>query len=464
MTNQEIWQATLGELELILSKANFVTWFKNTYISSLEKTKAVINVPNEFTKSWFEQKYHKEILQSLKNVSQENITEIIYQVQTVKTPFENSYFKKFKKSASGAEETGTNATENNNDDAALFIARNRYGLNSRYTFETFIVGKGNEIAQAASIAVSENPGKIYNPLFIYGGVGLGKTHLMQAIGNTIANENPKTKIIYATSETFTNDYIYSLKTSATKEFHRKYREVDLLLIDDIQFMANKESTQEAFFHTFNDLYQTNRQIVISSDRVPKAIPKLEDRLTSRLECGMIADISRLDLETRLAILKAKCIDKNFEMNEDAINLMAATVTNNIRELEGALNKVIAHCHFHNISAETNEIKSILSSLIITPAKGHITAKGLLKTVAEFYDINIPELTGKCRKKEIVEPRQIIMFLLREDLNYSFPHIAQELGGRDHTTAIHAHKKIAFGLKMDDRLRQEIELIRQKMYY
>jgi len=464
MTNQEIWQATLGELELILSKANFVTWFKNTYISSLEKTKAVINVPNEFTKSWFEQKYHKEILRSLKNVSQENITEILYQVQTVKTPFENSYFKKFKKNSNNAEETEPAATANNNADSALLRVTNRYGLNSRYTFETFIVGKGNEIAQAASIAVSENPGKIYNPLFIYGGVGLGKTHLMQAIGNTIASENPETKIIYATSETFTNDYIYSLKTGATKEFHKKYREVDLLLIDDIQFMANKESTQEAFFHTFNDLYQTNRQIVISSDRVPKAIPKLEDRLTSRLECGMIADISRLDLETRLAILKAKCIDKNFEMNEDAINLMAATVTNNIRELEGALNKVIAHCHFRNISAETNEIKNILSSLIITPAKGHITAKGLLKTVAEFYTIEIAELIGKCRKKEIVEPRQIIMFLLREDLNYSFPHIAQELGGRDHTTAIHAHKKIAFGLKMDDRLRQEIELIRQKMYY
>ncbi|MFC1612886.1 chromosomal replication initiator protein DnaA [Patescibacteria group bacterium] len=462
MTNQEIWQATLGELELILSKANFVTWFKNTYISSLEKTKAVINVPNEFTKSWFEQKYHKEILQSLKNVSQENITEILYQVQTVKTPFENSYFKKFKNNQSNTVETETKT--NNDRETVISIKQNNYGLNEKYTFETFIVGRGNEMAQAASIAVSENPGKIYNPLFIYGGVGLGKTHLMQAIGNTIASVNPKTKIIYATSETFTNDYIYSLKTGTTKDFHRKYREIDLLLIDDIQFMANKESTQEAFFHTFNDLYQTNRQIVISSDRVPKAIPKLEDRLTSRLECGMIADISRLDLETRLAILKAKCIEKEFEMNEDAINLMAATVTNNIRELEGALNKVMAHCHFHNISAGTDDIKSILASLIITPSKGHITSKGLLKTVAEFYDVNIAELLGKCRKKEIVEPRQIIMFLLREDMNYSFPHIAQELGGRDHTTAIHAHKKIAMGLKMDERIRQEIELIRQKMYY
>lgn len=454
MTNQEIWQACLGELELILSKANFVTWFKNTYISSKEKERIIISVPNEFTKSWFEQKYNKNIIQSLRNVTQEEIKEIIYQVQTVKTLYENSYFKKFK----GPENESLPETS-----PIQFGDVNKHGLNSRYIFDNFIVGKGNEIAQAAAIAVAENPGRIYNPLFIYGGVGLGKTHLLQAIGNELIKKNPIIKIIYATSETFTNDYINALKTGATKGFQKKYRDIDLLLIDDIQFMANKESTQEAFFHTFNDLYQTNRQIVLTSDRVPKAIPKLADRLTSRLECGMIADISRLDLETRLAILRAKCIEKSFEIAEEAINLMAATITSNIRELEGALNKVMANCQFHNIRADLNVVKNILSSLTTHPTKGHLNPKELIKAVAEFYNVDINDLTGKCRKKEIVGPRQATMFLLREDVNCSFPHIAQELGGRDHTTAMHAYNKIAEEIKTNDRLRQEIEMIRQKMY-
>lgn len=458
MTNQEVWQATLGELELILSKANFVTWFKNTYISSKENGRIIISVPNEFTKSWFEKKYNKDILHSLKNVLQEDIKEIIYQVQTVKQNYENSYFKKFGPAENEANQNSQNLQE------PSFTSLNNYGLNHRYTFDNFIVGRGNEIAQAAALAVAENPGKIYNPLFIYGGVGLGKTHLVQAVGNDISSRNRKAKILYATSETFTNDYVNSIKTGTVKEFHKKYREVDLLIIDDIQFMANKESTQESFFHTFNDLYQTNRQIIITSDRIPKAIPKLADRLTSRLECGMIADISRLDLETRLAILKTKCTEKAFDMEEEAINLMAATITTNIRELEGALTKVMANCQFHNIKADANAIKNILSSLNTSPSKGHMTPKELIKVVAEFYGINIGEITGKCRKQEIVAPRQVIMYLLREDLNSSFPHIAQELGGRDHTTAMHAHNKISVEIKTNDRLRQEVELIRQKMYY
>lgn len=459
MTNQEIWQAALGELELMLSKANFVTWFKNTYISSIENGQVIINVPNEFTKSWFEKKYHKDIAKSLKNVIQEDINVITYQVQTVKQNYENSYFKKFKPQKEKQEEA-----ENENSAPLISHSLNKHGLNSKYTFDNFIVGKGNEIAQAASIAVSENPGKVYNPLLIYGGVGLGKTHLIQAVGNDIAEKNPTAKILYATSETFTNDFVNAVKFGHVKEFHEKYRGVDLLIIDDIQFMANKESTQEAFFHTFNDLYQTNRQIIITSDRIPKTIPKLADRLTSRLECGMIADISRLDLETRLAILKTKCIEKNFEIEEDAINLMAATITKNIRELEGALNKVIANCQFHNISANIDTIKNILSSLSTGPAKEHLTPKELIKVVADFYGINIADITGKCRKQEIVAPRQIIMYLLREDTSCSFPHISQELGGRDHTTAMHAFYKIKAEIKTNDRLRQEVELIRQKMYY
>ncbi|MFH1030544.1 MAG: chromosomal replication initiator protein DnaA [bacterium] len=463
MTNQEIWQAALGELELMLSKANFVTWFKNTYISSKESGKIIISVPNEFTKSWFEKKYNKDIMSSLKNVIQENIEQIIYQVQTVKPAYENSYFKKFK--SKNEEIIATQSNEKDDDQESIILSNlNRHGLNSRYTFDNFIVGKGNEIAQAAAIAVAENPGRIYNPLFIYGGVGLGKTHLVQAVGNDIAEKNQKVKILYATSETFTNDYVNALKAGTIKDFHKKYREVDLLIIDDIQFMANKESTQEAFFHTFNDLYQTNRQIIITSDRVPKAIPKLADRLTSRLECGMIADISRLDLETRLAILKTKCFERQFEIEEKSINLMAATITSNIRELEGALNKVVAHCQFHNILPDEATIKNILSSLNTSPAKGRLTSKDLIKLVAEFYSVHINDLTGKCRKQEIVGPRQIVMYLLRSDLNASFPHIAQELGGRDHTTAMHAHNKIETEIKINERLRQEVELIRQKMYY
>ncbi len=463
MTNQEIWQAALGELELMLSKANFVTWFKNTYISSIENGQIIINVPNEFTKSWFEKKYHKDIVKSLKNVIQADIDTILYQVQTVKQNYENSYFKKFKPQEEGAQRQEEKA-ENEAPTPFISHSLSKHGLNSKYTFDNFIVGKGNEIAQAASVAVAENPGKVYNPLLIYGGVGLGKTHLIQAVGNEIAEKNPTAKILYATSETFTNDYVNGLKSGNIKNFHEKYRGVDLLIIDDIQFMANKESTQEAFFHTFNDLYQTNRQIIITSDRIPKTIPKLADRLISRLECGMIADISRLDLETRLAILKTKCLEKNFEIEEDAINLMAATITNNIRELEGALNKVMANCQFHNISANVDTIKNILSTLSSSPAKGHLTPKELIKVVADFYGINISDITGKSRKHEIVVPRQIIMYLLREDTSCSFPHISQELGGRDHTTAMHAHNKITVEIKTNDRLRQEVELIRQKMYY
>ena len=292
MNNEQLWQAVLGEIELSLSKANFTTWFKNTFISSIENSRAIICVPNTFTKAWLEKKYHKEICGAFKNVGSAEIKEIIYKVEAKKELVSDNLIKKVK-----------------NESVVEIKPKtlNRFGLNNRYIFENFIVGKNNELAHAACQAVSANPGHAYNPLFIYGGVGLGKTHLLQAIGHELSKKTDK--ILYVSSEKFTNDYVHAVRNGQAKEFKDHYRNVDLLLIDDIHFMGGKDGTQEEFFHTFNELHQTNKQIVISSDRPPKAIPALEKRLLSRFEWGMIADIGSPDLETRIAILETKCREK-----------------------------------------------------------------------------------------------------------------------------------------------------------
>ena len=303
MTNDQIWQAVLGEIELSLSRANFTTWFNNTFISSFENDRVIVCVPNTFTKAWLEKKYHKEISSALTNITNQKIKEIIYKVELKKINPVSGLLKKIK--------------VKKDEDKIEEIVTNRFGLNSRYNFENFVVGKGNELAYAACQAVSANPGNAYNPLFIYGGVGLGKTHLIQAIGHEIAKRT--SRILYVTSEKFTNDYIQSVRNGQAKDFKDRYRNIDLLLIDDIHFMAGKEGTQEEFFHTFNELHQTNKQIVITSDRLPKSIPALEKRLLSRFEWGMIVDIVAPDIETRSAILEAKCREKNYTLESDIIN-------------------------------------------------------------------------------------------------------------------------------------------------
>ena len=444
MNNEQLWQAVLGEIELSLSKANFTTWFKNTFISSHQDNKVVICVPNTFTKAWLEKKYHKEITNALKNIVDEKIKEIFYKVEIRKTGPIDDLLKKIKIKKDGISDKPT--------------AANRFGLNSRYTFDSFIVGKSNELAHAACQAVAANPGHAYNPLFVYGGVGLGKTHLLQAIGHELSKKTDK--ILYVTCEKFTNDYVQAVRNGQAKNFKDRYRNADLLLIDDIHFMGGKDGTQEEFFHTFNELHQTDKQIVISSDRPPKAIPALEKRLLSRFEWGMIADIGQPNLETRTAILEAKSKEKNYKFEKEIIDYIANNIQSNIRELEGALNRLIAYYEFNNVQPTIDATKNILNSVISSFQSKSTTTKDIIEAVSRFYDINIRDIAGKSRKKELVVPRQIIMYLMREEINVSYPTIGQELGGRDHTTAMHAYNKIRKEITENERTKQNINSIKQ----
>ena len=307
------------------------------------------------------------------------------------------------------------------------------------------------------------PGGVYNPLYIYGGVGLGKTHLLQAIGNELIRKNSTTKILYVTSERFTNDFITALRSNRMNEFKNRYRTVDVLLVDDIQFLGGKEETQEEFFHTFNQLHQNNRQIVISSDRPPKAIQALEDRLISRFECGMLADVGSPDFETRVAILETKCREKAYQMEREILHHMATVVQTNVRELEGALNKVIAFHQFKNVRPSLESVKPILVSFQPTSLRKTVTPKQLIQVVALYFDLQLNDLLGQSRQKRLAFPRQIIMYLMREEMKASYPSIGTELGGRDHTTAMHAYDKISTCLLDDERLQHDLELIKQKLY-
>lgn len=456
MTNHEIWQAVLAEFELKVSKANFTTWFRSTGIAEFQDGQVVICVPNTFTKSWLEKKYHSELVRALERITDKPIKKITYRVENIKNIQEHECVM-------SPSLISTSETPLYSPHLYKVNLVSQFGLNPKYVFGSFIVGKGNELAHAAAQAVAERPGEAYNPLFIYGGVGLGKTHLIQAVGYAMLHKNPHTKILYVSSEKFTNEFITGIKEGRAREFKDRYRNVDLLLIDDIQFIAGKEQTQEEFFHTFNELHQQGKQVVLTSDRPPKAIPSLEDRLRSRLEWGMIADISPPDLETRVAILQAKCQEKNFNLEPALIQLTAATIQSNIRELEGALNKIIAFHQLKNIEPSKETVKSILATFESQSMKKFLTPRELIAEVARFYDIAIDDILGKSREKKLSFPRQIIMFLLRNELKMSYPAIGSELGGRDHTTAMHAHTKISTEVENDLKLKQEVEILKQRMY-
>ncbi|MFA6422484.1 MAG: chromosomal replication initiator protein DnaA [Candidatus Buchananbacteria bacterium] len=468
MTPQQLWQATLGELELLISKANFTTWFKNTSISSFDTDKIIISVPNAFTKEWLEKKYHQTIVKALKNVTENNVKEVVYKIEAIcnqKTATCDEIKIEISNNFSNGESTDSApaTTSQPHESYMPSYGEEKLNLNPKYTFAHFIVGKNNELAHAASLAVSKNLGTAYNPLFIYGGVGLGKTHLMQAIGHKVLSDNPKAKILYVSCEKFTNDYISAIQNNRASEFEAKYRMVDLLLIDDIQFISGKERTQEAFFHTFNELHQSNKQVVISSDRPPKSIPALEHRLVSRFEWGMIADVSVPDLETKIAIIEAKIKEKAFQLESEVVRHLASTIHNNIRELEGTINKIMALSQLQNRRLGLDEIKQIVSSVVTNAQKKSLTPKSIINIVAEYYDIKIEDIISPCRKKNLTEPRQIIMFLIREELKASFPNIGQELGGRDHTTVMHACDKVTRVMKENDKVRQDIDILKQKIY-
>ncbi|MEA3341771.1 MAG: chromosomal replication initiator protein DnaA [Chloroflexota bacterium] len=459
MTNEELWKAVLGDLELELSKPNFNTWFKNTFIVSYNKEdlQVIIGVPNAFTQTWLQNKYHKAILGGLNRVTDKRIKKIIYRVEMTR-PVEN-----FAASNVKADQQPT--------DAGSAIAHKQegkkigegIGLNSRYVFESFIVGGGNELAHAACQAVVAAPGEKYNPLFIYGGVGLGKTHLLQAVGNEILKAGKAKRVAYITAEDFVNAFVQSLKDGSGKDFKNHYRTLDVLLVDDVQFLGGKEKTREEFFHTFNTLHQHNKQLVFTSDRPPKAIRGLEDRIVSRLGMGMIADVTPPDLETRRAILETKIADKSLNLDDKIVEHLAMNFQKNVRELEGALNKIIAYSEFYNRTCTLEEVTKIVSSLASQNRRGAVTAKQLVKMVADFYEIKMDDLIAGGRRKELSVPRQIAMYLLREELDCSYPTIGDELGGRDHTTAMHAYKKITKEVEQEGRIKQEIDLIKERLH-
>ncbi len=446
MTDEELWQAVLAQLQLQISKASFQTWFGDTRIVSKKEGSVFVSVPNSFAKEWLEQKYNKTIFKVLRGLDIK-IKDVKYEVGKPKTEI-------IKKTVPFSIETGQLEFQE-------FKVDKDTNLNPRYTFDNFIVGPFNELSQAAGWAVTKKPGKVYNPFFVYGGVGLGKTHLLQAIGNEVIKNFKDKKVKYIPTEKFVSEVISSIRNRETQKLKSKYQKIDVLIIDDVQFLTGKEKTQEEFFYTFNSLYEKDKQIIISSDRSPKAIPALAERLRSRFEGGMIADISFPDTETRIAILKSKCQEKEIDISDDVLNFIASKVQRNIRELEGALNILIAYQKLNNSAADLKITKSLLRNLTSSPSHT-INAKKIIQTVAEFYDLKEKDMLSKSRKKEIVKPRQIAMFLLRQELKASFPFIGRRLGGKDHTTAIYAYEKIMKEVNKSESLDEEIELIKQRL--
>ena len=451
MNNQQLWQAILGSLEISLSKANFNTWFKNTSIAERGADHILIAVPSAFNRDWIAAKYHQEMLKALKSLAPE-IKEIKYQLGNAQPQVSQNTSAKKTIKAPSESQSGQKET----------FSVGASGLNPKYTFETLIIGKNNELAHAASQAVAKTPGTQYNPLFIYGGVGLGKTHLMHAAGHRLLQNNPKTRILYITAEKFANDYVGAIAQKKMEEFKKEYRNVDALLIDDIQFMAGKEGFQEEFFHTFNELRDKGKQIIITSDRPPKEIPAIEQRLVSRFEWGMIADIQAPDLETRIAILRTKMEKKGVNITEDILFYIAENVQSNIRELEGALNRLAVYQQMENRGLVLDQAKTILASIIGT--KKRVTSiKKIAESVASFYNISMEDLIKESRKKEFVKPRQIAMFLVRKELDNSFPSIGDFFGGRDHTTVMHAVEKVGKLISEKDSFKQEVDLILDKLF-
>jgi chromosomal replication initiator protein len=450
MDNQKLWQAMLGSLEINLSKGNFNTWFKNTGIVERGDDYIIVGVPSNFTYDWIKNKFHALLLKSLKSLAPE-VREIKYHIGSLKT-------------ANEKQGSLLQQSEANEKNTVVYKATSpaTHNLNKTYTFETLVVGKNNELAHAASAAVCKNPGSQYNPLFIYGGVGLGKTHLIHAVGNKLLAGNPRMRILYATSEKFTTDFIAAIQQKKLDDFKRTYRQVDVLLIDDVQFIAGKEQTQEEFFHTFNELRDKGKQIILTSDRLPKDIPAIEQRLISRFEWGMIADVGAPSLETRIAILKNKLSKMGVVLDDEIVNYIAENVVNNIRELEGALNKIVVYQDMSQEPLTLPKVQELLQNITNNKRKV-VSIKKIAENVAGFYSVTLDDLIKQSRKKEYVKPRQAAMYLVRKELNSSYPTIGDFFGGRDHTTVMHGVEKVAKAVKSEDQIKKELELIIEQLY-
>lgn len=435
----DIWEKTLNVIKVELTEVSFNTWLKAIQPISIKENFITFSVPDDFTKGILEARYSNLIKNALKQVTSD-----YYEIRFI-IPTEANY-----------DSIMTERSEINQFEESV-----NSSLNPKYTFETFVIGNSNRLAHAASVAVAESPARAYNPLFIYGGVGLGKTHLMHAIGHYILKQNIRTKVVYISSETFTNELINSIRDDRNNEFRNKYRNVDVLLIDDIQFIAGKESTQEEFFHTFNSLYEANKQIIISSDRPPKEIRTLEERLRSRFEQGLIADIQPPDLETRIAILKKKAKSENLAISDSVMLLIAKKIHSNIRELEGALIRVVAYSSLTNGEINEELANEALKDILSNSNKKKITPSLIKDVVGNYYNISIEDFNAKKRNKSIVLPRQIAMFLCRELTDLSLPRIGEEFG-RDHTTIMHAYEKISSDLKIDTQLKSVLEELKSKI--
>lgn len=449
--NKKLWDEALIEIESNITKANFLTWFKNTAITDHKDGVIYVGVPNTFVREWLSSKYNKFITKALRNVHPtiRNVEYVICQTNN-SIKVEQKSTIEIKQPIPHEDQLGFNE----------FYTDRNTNLNPKYTFDSFIVGSFNEVAYAAAQAVAQNPGTLYNPLFIYGGVGLGKTHLLQSIGNKVKENRPDAKIQYLTSEKFANEFIGSIQNKDTHTFKDKYRKYNVLIIDDIQFFSGKLKIQEEFFHVFNSLYETNSQIIFSADKPPKHIIGLEDRLRSRFEGGMMVDVSKPEYESRLAILKTKAEQKGFRPSEEVLEYIASVVEDSIREIEGALNSIVGQSKIKGKNLNLNEIKDLLKKNI-KPVKT-INMVHIIKAIVEFYNIEEKHLFEKTRRKEIVLPRQIAMYMLREDLNISYPSIGQKFGGKDHTTVIYAYEKISNAIKIDNKLCNEIDQIRQSL--
>ena len=458
MREDALWQAILGEVELTVSRGSYITWFKNTRVLRRTNDQLIVGVPNIFAKQQLELKYKQMILDLMKKNGTKDLG-----VEFKIFSGSSSHVKPIQDESEVVilSQPVESSTERQNSTNSLSVTHSyRQGLNERYTFDSFIVGSGSELAYAACQAIVQNPGTKYNPLFVYGGVGLGKTHLIQAVGNAILAKDKNARVFYVTSEQFVQEFLDAIRYKKITDFAGHYRSSDVLIIDDMQFIAGKEKTQEEFFHTFNALHQANKQIIISSDKPPKAIPTLEERLRSRFEWGMIADIGSPDFETRCAILQNKASQRQIELDQSLVEFLANHVQTNIRELEGALNHLLAFCEMRNLKPDLGVAIGLFGT--VRSRQKRISAKQIVERTAKFFQISNEDILSPKRDKDIVVPRQIAMYLLRTELHLSYPKIAHELGRKDHTTAIHSVEKIERELHFDTTLKENLQEIKERL--
>ncbi len=443
--NHHLWQQVLDVIQTKVSKPSFDTWLKSTRATIFNESLLVICAPNDFARDWLESRYSSLISNTVLEVLDRQVkVKFVIENNDAEEPLDAAPPQPMPVKVQVQEETIPHA------------------LNPKYTFDTFVIGSGNRFAHAASLAVAEAPAKAYNPLFLYGGVGLGKTHLMHAIGHYILEHNPRTKVLYISSEKFTNEFINAIRDNRGESFRNKYRNIDILLIDDIQFLAGKEQTQEEFFHTFNALHEERKQIIISSDRPPKEIPTLEERLRSRFEWGLITDIQPPDLETRIAILRKKAKSEKLDIPNEAMMYIANQIDTNIRELEGALIRVVAYSSLINEDITTHLAAEALKDIMPSNRNKVITIQDIQAKVGEYYGLKLEDFKARKRTKAVAFPRQIAMYLSREMTDYSLPKIGEAFGGRDHTTVIHAHEKIATTIKQDQELFKIINSLKEQI--